>query len=509
MPPLTNDERAALSAACDALFPARTVPGDKDPIDCGALSLSVPARIEETMTAMAERQRAELRLLLRMLEQPGLMIVLAGRARRFSQLDADTRGKVLRRMSTSPVPQLRTAFQALLRLSAFHQYSERPNGADNPLWSSLGYEASSNPPAARSLLRLRQVQGAERLECDVCVVGSGAGGSVIAGELAARGRTVLILEAGSDWQCEEFDQHESAGTRELYLDRGTTTTGDLSVAFLAGSSLGGGTTVNWQSCFRTPDAVLEEWAARSGCAHFTGDTFGRSLDNVWGRLAVSRDESIVNANNAVLERGSRALGYNCARIARNSLGCDTSQCGYCVFGCRHGSKRTGAATFLRDAQKTGNLSVIARCTADRVIIENGKVTGVMATATDSQSGGTHAVRVFTGVVVAACGALNTPALLVRSGVTHPRVGRNLFIHPTTAMTGVFDELIERARQERSDRGRLHLFHEADRMAVVDRVAVIPLVYGRSTAFVQPYVRGWWEFGKTSASFADVMVEPVR
>ncbi|HET8892878.1 MAG TPA: ABC transporter substrate-binding protein [Gaiellaceae bacterium] len=69
----------------------------------------------------------------------------------------------------------------------------------------------------------------------------------------------------------------------------------------------------------------------------------------------------------------------------------------------------------------------------------------------------------------------------------------------------FDVLIERARQERSDRGRLERFHEADRYAVADRVAVIPLVYGRSTAFVQPYVSGWWEFGKTSASFADLTV----
>jgi oligopeptide transport system substrate-binding protein len=73
----------------------------------------------------------------------------------------------------------------------------------------------------------------------------------------------------------------------------------------------------------------------------------------------------------------------------------------------------------------------------------------------------------------------------------------------------FDVLIERARQERSDRGRLERFHEADRYAVADRVAVIPLVYGRSTAFVQSHVRGWWEFGKTSASFADLAVERVR
>ena len=73
----------------------------------------------------------------------------------------------------------------------------------------------------------------------------------------------------------------------------------------------------------------------------------------------------------------------------------------------------------------------------------------------------------------------------------------------------FDELIEQARQDRSDRGRLERFHEADRYAVADRVAVIPLVYGRSTAFVGPHVRGWWEFGKTSASFADLTVERVR
>jgi ABC-type oligopeptide transport system substrate-binding subunit len=72
---------------------------------------------------------------------------------------------------------------------------------------------------------------------------------------------------------------------------------------------------------------------------------------------------------------------------------------------------------------------------------------------------------------------------------------------------VFDQLIEAARQERSDRGRLERFHEADRYAVAERVAVIPLVYGRSTAFVQPHVHGWWEFGKSSANFADLLVEP--
>ena len=76
-----------------------------------------------------------------------------------------------------------------------------------------------------------------------------------------------------------------------------------------------------------------------------------------------------------------------------------------------------------------------------------------------------------------------------------------FAHPA------FDDLIERARQERSDRDRLELFHEADRMAVADLVALIPVVYGRNAAFVKPRVKGWWEFGKSSASFADLVVGP--
>ncbi|MGZ8614600.1 MAG: ABC transporter substrate-binding protein [Actinomycetota bacterium] len=84
-----------------------------------------------------------------------------------------------------------------------------------------------------------------------------------------------------------------------------------------------------------------------------------------------------------------------------------------------------------------------------------------------------------------------------------RTNEGGFDHPP------FDELIERARQERSDRGRLALFHDADRMAVADRVAVIPIVYGRSLAVLKPYVHGWWEFGKTSANFADLTVDRTR
>ncbi|HYN82650.1 MAG TPA: GMC family oxidoreductase [Gemmatimonadaceae bacterium] len=424
-----------MAAVCDTLFP-------RLPDSPGALSLSVPERIEETLAVIGRSERDGLRLLLRLLDRRIVMLLLSGRPVSFNALSQAQRERILRRMSVSLAPKLRSGFQGLFRLSAFHCYSAIEDGNGNPLWPSIGYTPSRNPPAARSPLAPRRMEAPARLECDVCIIGAGAGGSVAAAVLASRGHKVLVLEAGSDWQSEQFDQREAIGTRELYLDRATTTTSDLSIALFAGSGIGGGTTVNWQSCFRTPDAILEEWSDSSGCSHFSGESFGKSLDNVWGRLAVSRAESRLNPNNAILDRGCSALGYRSSRIARNSLGCDLTQCGNCVYGCRHGGKQTAAVTFLRDAQETGNLSLVGRCRADRLIVTNGRVSGVSATAVSAAGAAQHSVTVNARVVVVACGALHTPALLMRSGIELPELGRNLFIHPTTGVTGVFDQLIE-------------------------------------------------------------------
>jgi choline dehydrogenase-like flavoprotein len=432
---LTKSERATLSAVCDTFFP-------RLPDAPGALSLSVPERIEETLPFIGRRERDGLRLLLRILGRRFVMLMLSGQPTSFTALSRARRERVLRRMSLSLMPKLRSGFQGLFRLSAFHCYSTFQEGAENPLWAAIGYSPSRNPPATHSLLTTHRITAPVRLDCDVCVIGAGAGGSVAAAVLASRGHKVIVLDAGSDWQSEQFDQREAIGTRELYLDRGTTTTGDLSVAFVAGAGLGGGTTVNWQSCFRTPDAILEQWAESSGCPHFSGDSFGKSLDSVWGRLAVSRAESQLNANNAILELGCSSLGYRSSRIARNSLGCDLTQCGNCVYGCRHGGKQTAAVTFLRDAEETGNLTLIPGCRADRLTIANGRVSSVSATAANAAGATPHAVRVNAKAVIVACGGLHTPALLLRSGIELPELGRNLFIHPTTGVTGVFDQVIE-------------------------------------------------------------------
>ena len=389
---------------------------------------------------LGEGERSRLRLFLRLLNQPLLIAFQSGRAERFAALPRADAERVLLSLASSRLPDLRSGFQAIRRLATFHFYSACTEVPPDPVWKAIGYAPSANLDAAPNALRLTVIHDDADFECDACVIGSGAGGGVVAAELAAAGMKVIVLEAAGDWQSSDFDQREEPGTRELYLDRGTTATRDLSLSLLAGAAIGGGTTVNWQTSLRTPDSVRAEWAASSGCEHFAGESFTASLDAVSARLSVSTDESIVNGNNATLRDGCEALHYDWSVIPRNSIGCDTSQCGNCVYGCRHGGKQSTAVTYLRDAQATGDARLIARCRADRLVIEGGRVKGVAATAT-AADGGSRAVNIKADIVVAACGSLHTPALLLRSGLRLPQLGENLHLHPTTGVGAVFSQRI--------------------------------------------------------------------
>ena len=440
---LSSSERAALTALCDAFVPSlEPLPGD-DPefFSLAASARDVPRRVEETLAGLTDGDKSRFRLFLRMVDQPFFMALQCGRPARFASLAPDAAERFLAALSSSRIPDLRSAFQAVRRLATFHYYSASTGRLDDPVWRAIGYTPSLNPPAISSPVNLTPIERDVVLDCDACVVGSGAGGSVIAAELAASGVDVIVLEAGSDWQSEQFDQREEPGTRELFLDGGATATRDLAISLFAGASIGGGTTVNWQTSLRTPDDVRADWAERSGCAHFTSESFTQSLHVVWQRLSIGTTESTPNRNNVVLREGCAALGYDWSVTPRNSRGCDLAQCGYCIYGCRHGGKQTAGATYLADAQRAGNTRVIARCRADKLMIEHGRVTGVSATVMHGD-GRTSRVTVRADKVIAACGSIHTAALLLRSGVRTPQVGRNLHIHPTTAVGAVFDHPVE-------------------------------------------------------------------
>ncbi len=377
--PLTERERAALAAACDAFHPSLTPEGTDDPtlFSASATSLGVPRAAEDAIDMLAPADRRALLRLLRLLEGPFLGLTI-GKPRRLSAMKPADRDRLLRSMSTSRIPPLRSGFQALRRLSSFLYYSATDTTGHSPVWPRIGYTPSPRGPVGASSVRSMRYDTDATVDCDVCVVGSGAGGGTVAGELSARGHKVVLIESGPGDQAPNFSQGELDGTRRLYLDSGLTATRDLGVAILAGSCLGGGTTVNWQTCLRTPDYIRDEWAERSGCGLFTSERFSRALDVAAIRLGASVDESKVNPNNAAIRRGCESLGYDWSVTERNARGCDTEQCGYCIYGCRAGGKQSTVATYLQTVPRGRKSSIVTDCRADRLIIERNRVEGVIA-----------------------------------------------------------------------------------------------------------------------------------
>ena len=363
-----------------------------------------------------------------MLESRAFVFLLIGKASSFAMLERAEREHVLLALAGSRFALLRKAFQGIKRLALFYLYALNDQQIDR----AIGYEPARAFPASAPRIALSPAD--DSIDCDVCVIGSGAGGGVIAAELSKAGLRVVVLEAAPPLQSGDFDQRELLGMQNLFLNEGKLATRDLSMIVVAGSALGGGTAVNWQTSLRTPDDVRTEWNRRSGLDLFSSPSFDASLDAVLEGIHVDTDESAFNGNNDVLRRGCDALGYAWSVIPRNSRGCDPAQCGYCMFGCRHGGKQSTAVTCLATAVRNG-ARIIGDCRAERVEIANGRVTGVTARA------GERTIRVNCARAVVAGGGIESPLLLQRSGVRLPQVGRHLLLHPTTCVVGIHEEPI--------------------------------------------------------------------
>jgi choline dehydrogenase-like flavoprotein len=433
---LSPRELGILRLVCESLYPSPPPEPEAEAslLPHSASDLGVAEGFAEAMQRMDGRSRAELRLLLRLLDTPLLPALLLRRPASFTRLGSEERERLLRAMGNSALPTVRSAFQALKRLSAFLFLALPGEEGENPAWEVIGYRPPPSPaPPAPAALRVRTPEREETLEADAVVIGSGAGGGVAAAELARRGMRVVVLEAGGGMQAPDFGGGELAGMRDLFLDAGTTATVDLSVAILAGSTLGGGTTVNWQSSFRTPDEVREEWSALVG-RDLAGHEFTRALDAVCARIGVTTGAP-VNAVNGIIRDGCEALGRSWSAIPRNERGCEHARCGACTFGCPVAGKQSVAVTYLPDAQRAG-AEILVNTRAERVRVEGGRAVGVEAVAR-AADGREWSVRLHAPLVVAAAGALRTPVLLARSGVSLPALGRNLWLHPVASVAGRF------------------------------------------------------------------------
>jgi choline dehydrogenase-like flavoprotein len=280
------------------------------------------------------------------------------------------------------------------------------------------------------------------LSADVCVVGSGAGGAVTAAQLAAAGLEVLVLEEGGHHTRTDFHMLEHEAYPMLYQEGGGRATADLGIGILQGRAVGGTTVVNWTTCFRTPDDVIEHWHKAHAVNGLTVADLRPHYEAVEQRLNIHKvglDEA--NRNNLLLYEGCKALGLPVDTTARNVRGCFKS--GYCGMGCPVDAKQSMLVTYLPDAVAKG-ARVVSRCRVDRLEVEAGKVARARCTVLGRDgyhpTGAQLTVRAARFVLSA--GAINTPAILIRSGLGGGGVGRRTFLHPSVGLAGHWKDPIE-------------------------------------------------------------------
>jgi choline dehydrogenase-like flavoprotein len=443
---LTVNQRLALRALCNTYVPSIKVADDPTGFWARSASdLGVPEELARYLLTVPEPLRGALLALLDALAAAGLVTASQGE-----------RERILARVArSSPEAAAGLAFYEKRTLLLNYGLPEDPPpnrnlvtygtpggpSAQNPNWAVMGYPGPVTVPPRKTRPMQTLVPAGDQLtlEADVCIVGSGAGGAVIAARMSESGRRVVVLEMGGQYTAADFHQLELWGYSHLWYKGGATPTSDGNVLLLAGGTLGGGTEINWMNCVRTPRLVRQDWVRQYGLTGVDSPVFDAYMDTVEARIMASTQTAYYNSQNLRMWEGCKALGY---LATQNHVNWDPDRfqpllAGYTGIGDQTGAKQTARRTFLRDAYEHG-ARIMVNCRADTILVEQGRAAGVAATWSDPQ-GRTAKVTVRAPQVVVACGALESPALLLRSGIGGPAVGQYLHVQPGGAVYGLYQE----------------------------------------------------------------------
>jgi choline dehydrogenase-like flavoprotein len=277
------------------------------------------------------------------------------------------------------------------------------------------------------------------LECEVVVIGTGAGGAACAYELAKRGRAVLLLEEGDYHDRRSFTGRARPMSRMMYRDKGLTMAlGNVGIPIWAGRGVGGSTLINSGTCYRAPDRVLRRWRDELHLP-LGPETMAPYYERVESMLGVEpADMRYVGGVGRVVARGAEKLGWHHAPLRRNAPGCDGQ--GVCCFGCPTGAKRSTDVSYVPAALERGAELVTAAHVVG-IDVQGRRARGVVA-----RLGSGRTLKVKAEAVVVAGGALMSPVLLTKTGVLPrtPALGKNLSIHPASKVMALFDETIDMA-----------------------------------------------------------------
>ncbi len=440
----SDSQRLTLRALCDTFIPSLEPPAD----DRGnaafwrrsATDLSVPESVEVALLGaeLTEEQIAGLRGMLDALAESGMA----------ADTPIEAREQIVHGFEAAS-PEALDGIATFLSIAGTLFYGLPDLGTGrNPNWDAMAFPGATAPPPVERerTLNVRRPTGEAQdvMEADVVVVGSGAGGGVIAGELAQGGRSVVVLEAGDYHDDADFDGLELSAYQRMYLNGGPFPTVDRQVSVIAGAGVGGGTVINWTNCLRTSEHVRAEWSSEHGLSDLAESTYDEHLDAVFERIKVNTECSDLSGPHLRLKEACDKLGFDFRTIARNTdpEKYDAASSAFIGFGDASGSKQSTAKTYLVDAQSR-QAQILVGARAQRVLVEGGNAAGVEALWADPALAPNGAeptkLTVRAPIVVVACGSIESPALLLRSGIGGPAVGDYLRLHPTVAVTAYYDE----------------------------------------------------------------------
>jgi choline dehydrogenase-like flavoprotein len=414
--------------------------------------------------------------------------------RSLSRLGPGQRDRVLRRVAALN-PDAGVAVEAMKAIVLL------ANGADTyapELLSRAQEHATARPDAPLTITSSTESRSV--VIADAVIVGSGAGGAMAARTLARAGIDTVVLEEGRRWTVEEFrTTHPIDRYAGLYRGAGATVAlGRPSMVLPIGRAVGGTTVVNSGTCYRPPPAVQRRWRDEFGLDLADPDRLAHHLDDVERTLRVAPVPlQIMGRNGRLLLDAAATLGWNAAPIPRNAPGCEG--CCQCAIGCPRNAKFGVHLNALPQACAAG-ARIISQARVERVLHQDGRARGVRARRPDGT-----ALDILADTIVVAAGATETPVLLRRSGLgAHPRLGRNLALHPATMLAGRFDDDVV-AWHGVLQSAAVHEFHESDGV-LIEATSTPP---GMGSMVLPGYgaeLLGWLERAPQVATFGAMVAD---
>lgn len=383
-------------------------------------------------------------------------LFLTGFPVRIAAQPLHTRQIILRRWSTSIIPSLRMLARSLSTLTKLYWARTSPTLSRILCFPRTPVHGSPGKGFDFAFLQFPPAQspkdGPETIETDVVIVGSGCGAAVSAKNLSEAGHKVIVVDKAYHWPPEHLPMSEENAAVQLFMNGGTIISDDTAMNVIAGAAWGGGGTINWSASLQTQGYVRNEWSqSPHNLSFFTSPAFQDSLDRVCERMGVTANGIRHNKTNQVILDGARKLGWTVKEVPQNCGGeNDRHYCGYCTLGCGSCGKKGTTETFLPDAAKAGAIFVEG-FDAREVLFEkrNGQrtATGVKGIWVSRDSNGgvsgkdksTRQVIIKAKRVIVSAGTIQSPLLLLRSGLRNPNIGQYLHLHPVTIVFGIWDE----------------------------------------------------------------------